>query len=191
MKLRESGMPEENYWESLFDVPAILDRLGLDASLNNVAELGCGYGTFTLPVAQRIGGVITSTDIEPAMVARTRARASDAGLSNVICRLADILVDGFGVEPDSQDACLLFNILHAEDPVRLLVEAANIVRPGAFVAVIHWRFDPDTPRGPNMEIRPRPQQILGWATQTARLEPLTTILDLPLWHYGIKFRRIL
>ncbi len=27
MKFRESGMPEETYWESLFDVPLILDRL--------------------------------------------------------------------------------------------------------------------------------------------------------------------
>jgi len=30
MKLRESGMPDEAYWETLFDVPLILDRLGID-----------------------------------------------------------------------------------------------------------------------------------------------------------------
>ena len=29
MKLRESGMPEEAYWETLLDVPLILDRLEL------------------------------------------------------------------------------------------------------------------------------------------------------------------
>ena len=28
MKLRESGMPEEAFWETLLDVPLILDRLG-------------------------------------------------------------------------------------------------------------------------------------------------------------------
>jgi len=44
MKLRESGMPEEAYWETLFDVGLILDRLGIDAQLKNVVELGCGYG---------------------------------------------------------------------------------------------------------------------------------------------------
>ena len=36
MKLRESGMPEEVYWETLFDVPLILDRLGIDALLKDV-----------------------------------------------------------------------------------------------------------------------------------------------------------
>jgi len=36
MRLRESGMPEEAYWERLFDVPLILDRLGVDAHLNQV-----------------------------------------------------------------------------------------------------------------------------------------------------------
>jgi hypothetical protein len=30
MKVRESGMPEEAYWESLFDVSLILARLGVD-----------------------------------------------------------------------------------------------------------------------------------------------------------------
>ena len=55
MKLRESGMPEEVYWETLFDVGLILDRLGIDARLRNVIEMGCGYGTFTIPVAISAG----------------------------------------------------------------------------------------------------------------------------------------
>jgi tRNA G46 methylase TrmB len=53
MKLRESGMPEEAYWETLLDAPLILDRLGVDARLRDVVELGCGYGTFAIPVAKR------------------------------------------------------------------------------------------------------------------------------------------
>ena len=68
MKLRHSGMPEEGYWESLFDVPLILSGLGIDSSLQDVAELGCGYGTFTLPIAKVIRGTIYTFDIEPEMV---------------------------------------------------------------------------------------------------------------------------
>ena len=79
MKLRESGMPEENYWETLLEVDLILDRLGFDATLRDVVELGCGYGTFTLPVARRISGIIETLDIEPAMIERTRQRAEAAG----------------------------------------------------------------------------------------------------------------
>ena len=189
MRLRESGMPEEAYWETLLDVPLILDRLGLDRTLRNVVELGCGYGTFTLPVAQRISGVVEAIDIEPAMVERTRQRAREAGLKNIICRQADVLTDGFGGKPGTRDACLLFNILHGEEPVRVLAEAARAVRPGGWVLVIHWRFDPTTPRGPALDIRPRPEQILDWAKQTGLLEPAGPMLDLPPWHYGLRLKR--
>jgi SAM-dependent methyltransferase len=187
MKLRESGMPEEQYWESLFDVELILDRLGIDAALRDVAELGCGYGTFTLPVARRISGTIETCDIESAMVDRTLQRAREAGLSNVRAEVRDVLIEGFGGEPETKDACLLFNILHGEEPERLLERAAQAVRPGGLVLVIHWRYDPATPRGPSLEIRPRPEQIIEWVQGTEVLQFIAPVLDLPPWHYGLRF----
>jgi SAM-dependent methyltransferase len=165
MKMRESGMPEEAYWETLFDVPLILDRLGIDARLRSVVEFGCGYGTFTVPVAKRIAGTVATFDIGEAMVERTRQRAAAAGAYNVLYFVRDVFADGFGGEAGGRDACLLFNTLHCEEPVRLLAEAARVVRPGGAVMVIHWRWDPATPRGPNLEIRPRPEQIVGWAKE--------------------------
>jgi SAM-dependent methyltransferase len=189
MKVRESGMPEEAYWETLFDVPLILDRLGIDARLKNVVELGCGYGTFTVPVARRISGTVTAFDIDEAMIERTRQRAAAAGARNVLCVVGDVFANGFGGGVGSQDACLLFNILHCEEPVRLLAEAARVVRPGGAVLVIHWRCDPATPRGPSMEIRPRPEQIAGWAKETGLLEAEGPVIDLPPWHYGLRLRR--
>lgn len=189
MKTRDSGMPEEAYWESLFDVELVLDRLGVDASLGDVVELGCGYGTFTLPVARRISGRLLSLDVEPAMVERTRQRLAAAGIGNVRCEVRDVVRDGFGCAPDSQDACLLFNILHCEEPVALLAAAAQTVRPGGWVLVIHWRYDPATPRGPSPDIRPRPNQIVGWAARTGLVEMVGEVIDLPPWHYGLRFRR--
>src|SRR5687768_18236428 len=41
-----------------FNIPLILDRLGIGPELNDVAELGCGYGTFTIPIAKRISGSV-------------------------------------------------------------------------------------------------------------------------------------
>jgi len=190
MKLRESGMPEENFWETLLDAELVLDRLGVDGTLRNVVELGCGYGTFTLPVARRIAGVIEAVDIEPAMIERTRQRVEAAGVRNVVCALRDVMKDGFGGMPGSREACLLFNILHGEEPVRLLTEAARAVRLDGWVLVIHWRCDPATPRGPALDIRPRPEQVLDWARQTGLLEPHGPVLDLPPWHYGLRLRRV-
>jgi len=194
MKLRESGMPEEEYWESLFNVELILDRMEIDRKMRDVAELGCGYGTFTLAVARRISGVIETFDVEQAMVDRTVQRAQEAGLSNVRAEVRDVLAEGFPGEPQTKDACLLFNILHGEEPERLLAHAARVVHPGGYVPggyvlVIHWRYDPATPRGPSMEIRPQPEQIIGWVQGTEILRFVTPVLDLPPWHYGLRFVR--
>ena len=185
MKIRDSGMPGEGLWESLFDVELIIDRFGIGSSLTDVAELGCGYGTFTVPTAEMISGTLHTYDIDEAMVARTRERVSCAGLRNVVVERRDVLARGFGLPPASQDGCLLFNILHHDDPVAILAEAARCLRLGGRLFVIHWRHDPDTPRGPDLSIRPRPEQIIAWATQTGLLDLAGGVLDLPPWHFGL------
>ncbi len=190
MKLRESGMPEEAYWETLFDIPLVLDRLEIDRRIGDLVEVGCGYGTFTLPVARRIAGKLTTFDIDPTMVDRTRSRSFDAGLKNVHVELRDVFAGGFGVPEGSQDACLLFNILHGEEPTRLLTEAARAVRAHGAVLVIHWRRDRPTPRGPSLDIRPGPEQIVAWAEQTGVLGAPSVVLDLPPWHYGLRLERL-
>lgn len=189
MKMRDSGMPDESYWETLLDVPLILDRLGVVGSLRDVVELGCGYGTFSLPVARRVSGILTSFDIEHDMVRRTQERAMEAGITNLRCEVRDVMNDGFGVPEASQDAALLFNILHCEQPVALLAEAARVVRPGGCVHVIHWRHGLPTPRGPALDIRPRPEQIAAWAAETGELYTDGESFRLPPWHYGMRLVR--
>ncbi len=188
MKVRDSGMPPQDYWETLLDVPLILDAFGFGPTTGDVAELGCGYGTFTLPLARRIGGIVHTLDIEAEMVALTQQRAAAAGLTNVQAELRDVLASGFGPPAGSCDAALLFNILHAEQPAALLRAARDVVRPGGLVAVIHWRSDVATPRGPSLDIRPRPEQIAAWAA-AAGLEPDGGTFLLPPWHFGMKLQR--
>ena len=152
-------------------------------------EFGCGYGTFTVPVAKRISGTLATYDIDQAMVERTRERTAAAGACNVVYVVRDVLANGFGGEAGSKDACLLFNILHCEEPVRLLAVAARVVRPGGAVLVIHWRCDQATPRGPSMDIRPQPGRIVEWAEATGLLEAEGPAVDLPPWHYGLRLRQ--
>ena len=186
MKLRDSGMPEQTYWESLLDVPLILDHFALGAACGDVAELGCGYGTFTVPTATRIRGNVHAFDIDPHMIDLTRARAAAAGCTNVRASRRDVLEAGFDLDASSCDVVLLFNILHGERPVSVLRESARILRPGGTVAVIHWRTDIDTPRGPGADIRPSAAQIEAWADEAGCLRAAWGSFDLPPWHYGLR-----
>lgn len=163
MKVDDSGMPEESYWNSLFDIEGIVDWLDISNNKATIAEIGCGYGTFTLPVAKKSAGKIYAFDIEPAMIEVARENVRNAGLPNVTFMLRDVLEQGTGLASGSVDMVLLFNILHSSEQRVLLEEAARILKQGGVVAIIHWRKDIPTPRGPAVEVRPDQAQILSAA----------------------------
>lgn len=184
MKIRESGMPEEQMWASFFDADRILSQLKVDDPNADVVEFGCGYGTFTITAAARTSGTVFALDIEPEMLEATRRKARERGLHNVRVLLRDFVAEGTGLPDESIGYAMLFNILHAENPRVLLREVYRVLRPGGKVGVIHWNYDPDTPRGPDMSIRPRPEQCQTW-TREAGFALAIPLLSLPLYHYGL------
>lgn len=99
----------------------------------------------------------------------------------------DFVGEGCGLTDSSVDAALLFNILHHDNPVDLIKEAHRILKPGGTLAVIHWNYDPSTPRGPAMEIRPRPEQCVAWGRQAGFPADLVARYDFPPYHYGLSF----
>jgi SAM-dependent methyltransferase len=186
MKTRESGMPEERTWATFFTPAEVLRKLGLPAS-GGVVDFGCGYGTFTIPAAQATRGTVHALDMEPEMVAATRAKAAALGLPNVRACLRDFVTDGTGLPDGSVDYAMLFNILHAECPETLLGEAWRVLVPGGKLGLMHWNYDPTTPRGPSMEIRPRPEQCRTWAERIGFR--FVEQVDLPPYHWGMALAR--
>jgi ubiquinone/menaquinone biosynthesis C-methylase UbiE len=187
MKVRESGMPNESMWEQFFDPTRALTLLGLTPETWSAADLGCGYGTFTIPAARLIQGTVHAFDLEPEMIEATAAKAEAAGLTNVELHLLDFAAEGTGLHDASVGYVMLFNILHAEDPRRLLREAHRILAPGGSAAVMHWVSDRPTPRGPSLEIRPSPKACRAWMTQEGfRTEGP---VDLPPYHFGLIGRK--
>jgi SAM-dependent methyltransferase len=140
-------MPDEVLWRSFFTAEAILSKLGLNSAIQNVADFGCGYGTFAIPAARIIWGNLFGFDIESEMIAHCEQCASQEGLRNVQFLVRDFLTDGTGLSPETVEYVMLFNILHVEQPVQLLQEAWRILVPGGRIAVIHWNHDELTPRG--------------------------------------------
>ena len=57
MKGRESGMPPKEMWEGFFSPVETLNIMGLKGA-RDVMEFGCGYGTFTIPVAKMVKGTV-------------------------------------------------------------------------------------------------------------------------------------
>src|SRR3989338_3282165 len=163
MKVRESGMPERDIWENFFDVQKILATLGVDKKIIDVAEFGCGYGTFTMPAAKIIKGKIYTFDIALDMIRVTNEEAKKQGIDNVQAVLRDFMTEGSGLLEESVDYAMLFNILHLENPAVLLREAYRILKIGGRLGIIHWNHDPATPRGPSMNIRPKPEQCIQCA----------------------------
>lgn len=189
MKVRDSGMPDEEMWDSFFSPEKTLALLGLDAGIREVAEFGCGYGTFTLAAARLAQGTVHVFDIEPEMIDRVREKCLREGMANVRLELRDFVSDGTGLAGGSMDMALLFNILHHDEPVALLAEAYRILRPGGIAAVIHWNYDPTTPRGPAMEIRPKPEQCIAWAEKAGFTFQPEDRIELKPYHYGLRFHK--
>ncbi len=162
-KGRESGMPEEEYWNSFFDAECVIRKLfGEEGCRDSVVEFGCGYGTFTFPAARHATGTVYAFDIEADLVGRLEMRAKREGVSNIIAEIRDFAANGTGLGSGSQSHAMLYNLLHIENPDGLIREAYRVLHPNGRLSVIHWRSDIATPRGPSPEIRPTPEQCKAW-----------------------------
>jgi SAM-dependent methyltransferase len=189
MKVRDSGMPDEEMWTGFFEPSKVLSIFGLDRGVQDLVEFGCGYGTFTLAAAGITSGTVHALDIEPEMVDVVRQKCDEAGIINVQAAVRDFVSEGTGLADNSMDAALLFNILHHEEPVALMKEALRVLKPNGMLAVIHWNYDLTTPRGPAMEIRPRPEQCIEWGKKAGFSFDERNHFDLPPYHYGLLFKK--
>ncbi len=188
MKIRESDMPLEEEWSRFFDPEKTLTLLGVNHETGDVADFGCGYGTFTIPAAEIVSGKVYAFDIEPDMVDSVKRKARALNLGNVVAIVRDFVSKGSGLMDESVEYVFLFNILHLEKPERLLLEAYRILKHGCRVGIIHWNYDQSTPRGPPMAIRPRPEQSRLWAESVGFV--FVQMLDLKPFHYGLILKKV-
>jgi SAM-dependent methyltransferase len=154
VKVFDSGMPSESYWNSLFDIPAMVDWLDLQSVTDAIVEIGCGYGTFTVPIARQTTQTVHAFDMEPVMIQTASENARKNGSQNVLFYCRDVLDAGTGLPSGSMGLVLLFNILHSPERVQMLTEASRILKESGRIAIIHWRKDILTPRGPSVDSRP-------------------------------------
>jgi SAM-dependent methyltransferase len=182
-------MPSEELWSSFFDVERILDGMLVNSEIVDAADFGCGYGTFTIPAAQRIRGILYAIDLEPEMLRTVNLKARNKGLTNVRTTLSDLLHEGSSLRNESIDYVMLFNLLHSEDPLILLREAFRVLRVEGRVGIIHWIRDASTPRGPPLEMRPTVEQCLDWCRQAGFHASSALSTDLKPYHFGLVMKK--
>ena len=190
MKYRESGMPNEQLWDTFFNPQQILNKMGIDKSIKTLVDIGCGYGTFLIPAANIIQGTVVGIDIESEMIEVCKMKVQEQNIDNI-----DLICGDISTEVTIQyleryrgtiDYINLFNILHCEQPSDLLKNAYHIVNAIGKIGIIHWKYE-NTPRGPSMEIRPTPETIIGWAEKAGM--SLEKYVELPPYHFGLVFMK--
>jgi len=177
-------MPAEDLWASFINIDLILSELQINSDVNDLVEVGCGYGTFTIPVAKKISGNLYAFDIEDEMLEIVKQKLIKENIHNVILKQRDLLVQKTGLADNSIDYVLLFNILHYESPLEFINEAYRILKQNGKVGIIHWRSDIETPRGPDLSIRPKPEQILQWIDKSEFSIYKEPVIIKP-YHFGL------
>lgn len=127
---------------AFLDTQRIVSSIGV-APGQQVADLGCGSGFFTISLAQAVGedGVVIAVDIMPEPLESVQTRAEGMGLKNVRAIRADLEVLGGTKIPDnSQDLSLLANTMF-QSPKKeaMLAEAVRMLKPGGRLVIIEWK----------------------------------------------------
>lgn len=190
MKFRESGMPDEELWGTFFEPLQIIDKMEVDNHIRTLVDIGCGYGTFLLPISKLIPSKVIGIDIEKEMIDICTKKIQDNNISNIYLIQGDIstkeTIKDLEKYVGEIDYVTLFNILHCEEPINLLKNTYKILNYNGRIGVIHWKYE-DTPRGPSMKIRPDPDKIKDWALSVGFT--FEKQVELPPYHFGLIFSK--
>jgi ubiquinone/menaquinone biosynthesis C-methylase UbiE len=134
-----------------------------------VADIGCGPGFFSLPLAERLPrGTLYAVDLEPVMLDTVRERMEAAGLTNI--RLVRATEDRVPLDPAALDGAFLSMVYHeiADRPAYLAM-LGGLLRPDGWLAILDWEKRQNPGGGPPLERRLAPEEVAadldaaGWA----------------------------
>ncbi|NUS57802.1 MAG: methyltransferase domain-containing protein [Streptomycetaceae bacterium] len=115
-----------------------------------VLDVGCGPGTITADLAQRVPqGFVTAVDASADVLTAASAYAAERGVENVEFATAD--VHALEYPDDTFDVVHAHQVLqHVGDPVQALREMRRVCRPGGVIAARDadyggWFWYPEVP----------------------------------------------
>lgn len=147
----------------LLDPDRILPLLPLKPD-QTVADIGCGTGFFSLPLAQRLPrGKVYAVDVSPEMLEVVREKLAQSPANNmevVLSRDTDIPLPAA-----SLDGALLSVVVHENDDRPGFLRAVEkLLKPGAWVAVIEWEKR-EMAEGPPQAERVAREEVAAWGAE--------------------------
>lgn len=134
-----------------YDPQDILDAINIKAG-SVCADLGCGSGTFTFPLAQRVGmsGKVYAVDASVAALDQLKIKKPGVNIVTLRAELTETRLPS-----GSCDLVLLaFQLSDSTNPGGLLAEAARLLKDDGRLALVEWR-PVAPPPGPPIERRIR------------------------------------
>ena len=135
---------------------------------DTVADIGCGPGYFTLPLAKYlVSGKLYALDIDDEMLDACRQRVAQAYLGNVeIIKCAEF---EFPLENTSLDGVFLaFVVQQSSDKPRLLRAVRELLHPRGWCTILEW-YRIATETGPPLERRIDPPDLTTMAEEAGFL----------------------
>ena len=142
-------------------VNRVMDLLAI-APGKTVADIGAGSGWFSVRAARRVTqtGTVYAVDINPEAIQYIQQRTKREGIGNIKTILGH--ADDPLLPPHSIDAALLLKTYHeVAEPVALLKNLRQSLRPGARIGIIDRNGTPDS-HGVNEDIVLREAQQAGY-----------------------------
>lgn len=155
-----------------------------------VADFGAGSGFFAIPLAGKVGpeGKVYAFEVQQDAVERTRSRAKLLHLLQVEAVRANLeRPQGTRLKDGVADFVLISSVLNqAEDKDEMLKEAARIIKPGRYLALIEWDQSPAL-AGPPLGSRIQKSKAKEIIESAGFL--LDREFEAGSHHYGLLFRK--